>query len=306
MVNRNLIRIKIVQIVYSYLKGDKDLAAAEKELLFSMDKAYELYHYLLLLMIELTDAQKLKQENAKSKYLPTQEDLNPNTKFADNLFIASLKNNIQFSEYIATQKLSWVNESELIKKLLGEILNSELYKEYIEKGENSFEGDKEFWRSALKNILLQNELLSEILEDQSLYWNDDLEIIGTFVMKTIRKFTQDETSNELMPMYKDMSDLQFAKKLFRNTILNAEKYRNLIDENAKNWELDRIAFMDIVIMIVALAEINSFESIPVKVSLNEYIEIAKNYSTPKSGKFINGILDAIVSKMKKSGELNKA
>ena len=125
-------------------------------------------------------------------------------------------------------------------------------------------------------------------------------------MKTIRKFTQDETSNELMPMYKDMSDLQFAKKLFRNTILNAEKYRNLIDENAKNWELDRIAFMDIVIMIVALAEINSFESIPVKVSLNEYIEIAKNYSTPKSGKFINGILDAIVSKMKKSGELNKA
>ena len=306
MVNRNLIRIKIVQIVYSYLKGDKDLAAAEKELLFSMDKAYELYHYLLLLMIELTDAQKLKQENAKSKYLPTQEDLNPNTKFADNLFIASLKNNIQFSEYIATQKLSWVNESELIKKLLGEILNSELYKEYIEKDENSFEGDKEFWRSALKNILLQNELLSEILEDQSLYWNDDLEIIGTFVMKTIRKFTQDETSNELMPMYKDMSDLQFAKKLFRNTILNAEKYRNLIDENAKNWELDRIAFMDIVIMIVALAEINSFESIPVKVSLNEYIEIAKNYSTPKSGKFINGILDAIVSKMKKSGELNKA
>ena len=270
-----------------------------------MDKAYDLYHYLLLLMIELTDAQKLKIENAKGKYMPTQEDLNPNMRLADNLFIESLRNNVQLDEYITAQKLSWVNHQSLVKKLLEEITASVLYAKYISETEAGYDSDKEFWRSAMKDIILNNELLSDILEDQSLYWNDDLETIGTFVMKTIRRFTAEGGTNELLPMYKDNSDIQFAKTLFRNSVLKAEDFRKLIDENAKNWELERIAFMDIVIMIVALAEITSFESIPVKVSLNEYIEIAKSYSTPKSGKFINGILDSIVSQMKKSGELNK-
>ena len=306
MVNRILIRIKVVQIVYSYLKGDKDLATAEKELFFSMDKAYDLYHYLLLLMIELTDAQTMKLENAKAKYMPTDTDLNPNMKFVQNLFIESLRNNIELSEYISAQKLSWVNNQSLIKKLLEDVLTSELYEEYMSQKERSYDSDKEFWRSALKDVILTSELLSDILEDQSLYWNDDLETIGTFVMKTIRRFSEDETSNKLLPMYKDTADMNFAKILFRNSIMKAEDFRTKIDESAKNWELDRIAFMDIVIMIVALAEITSFDSIPVKVSLNEYIEIAKSYSTPKSGKFNNGMLDSIVTKMKKSGELNKS
>ena len=225
---------------------------------------------------------------------------------SQNLFIESLRNNIELSEYISAQKLSWVNNQSLIKKLLEDVLTSELYEEYMSQKERSYDSDKEFWRSALKDVILTSELLSDILEDQSLYWNDDLETIGTFVMKTIRRFSEDETSNKLLPMYKDTADMNFAKILFRNSIMKAEDFRTKIDESAKNWELDRIAFMDIVIMIVALAEITSFDSIPVKVSLNEYIEIAKSYSTPKSGKFINGILDSIVTKMKKSGELNKS
>ena len=305
MVNRILIRIKCVQIVYSFLKGDKDLNNAEKELFFSLEKAYDLYHYLLLLMIELTDLQDRRLETAKGKYMPTHDDLNPNMRFVNNRFIKSLRNNLQLSEYITQQKLSWVNESEMIKKILDEILNSEIYSRYMNSEDDSFDNDKEFWRATFKNIVCPNILLNEILEDQSLYWNDDIDIIGTFVLKTIKKFTEEDSNNKLLPMYKDEEDVVFARKLFRNTLINADKYRKLIDDNTRNWDIERIAFMDIVIMMVALSEIINFPSIPVKVSLNEYIEIAKTYSTQKSGRFINGILDGIVVQLKKTGEINK-
>ena len=284
MVNRILIRIKVVQIVYSYLVNkDKSIDTSEKELFFSLEKAYELYHRLLLLMIELTDAQNKRIENARFKYTATAADKNPDTRLINNRFIAQLRENKMLKEYVDRQSVSWVNEPDFIRILLDRLLASDLYKTYLTSEEDSYAVDQDFWKKAFKHIIVENEDLSEILEAQSLYWNDDLE--------------------ELLPMFKDDEDAEFAKMLFRKTLMNVDVNKALIDQHTKNWEIDRVAFMDIVIMLVAIAEIKSFPTIPVKVTLNEYIEIAKAYSTIKSGHFINGILDAIASQLKKDGSL---
>lgn len=305
MVNRILIRIKVVQIVYSYLVNkDKSIDTSEKELFFSLEKAYELYHRLLLLMIELTDAQNKRIENARFKYTATAADKNPDTRLINNRFIAQLRENKMLKEYVDRQSVSWVNEPDFIRILLDRLLASDLYKTYLISEEDSYAVDQDFWKKAFKHIIVENEDLSEILEAQSLYWNDDLETISTFVLKTIKRFDQSKgAEQELLPMFKDDEDAEFAKMLFRKTLMNVDVNKALIDQHTKNWEIDRVAFMDIVIMLVAIAEIKSFPTIPVKVTLNEYIEIAKAYSTIKSGHFINGILDAIASQLKKDGSL---
>lgn len=305
MVNRILIRIKVVQIVYSYLVNkDKSIDTSEKELFFSLEKAYELYHRLLLLMIELTDAQNKRIENARFKYTATAADKNPDTRLINNRFIAQLRENKMLKEYVDRQSVSWVNEPDFIRILLDRLLASDLYKTYLTSEEDSYAVDQDFWKKAFKHIIVENEDLSEILEAQSLYWNDDLETISTFVLKTIKRFDQSKgAEQELLPMFKDDEDAEFAKMLFRKTLMNVDVNKALIDQHTKNWEIDRVAFMDIVIMLVAIAEIKSFPTIPVKVTLNEYIEIAKAYSTIKSGHFINGILDAIASQLKKDGPL---
>ena len=305
MVNRILIRIKVVQIVYSYLVNkDKSIDTSEKELFFSLEKAYELYHRLLLLMIELTDAQNKRIENARFKYTATAADKNPDTRLINNRFIAQLRENKMLKEYVDRQSVSWVNEPDFIRILLDRLLASDLYKTYLTSEEDSYAVDQDFWKKAFKHIIVENEDLSEILEAQSLYWNDDLETISTFVLKTIKRFDQSKgAEQELLPMFKDDEDAEFAKMLFRKTLMNVDVNKALIDQHTKNWEIDRVAFMDIVIMLVAIAEIKSFPTIPVKVTLNEYIEIAKAYSTIKSGHFINGILDAIASQLKKDGSL---
>lgn len=305
MVNRILIRIKVVQIVYSYLVNkDKSIDTSEKELFFSLEKAYELYHRLLLLMIELTDAQNKRIENARFKYTATAADKNPDTRLINNRFIAQLRENKMLKEYVDRQSVSWVNEPDFIRILLDRLLASDLYKTYLTSEEDSYAVDQDFWKKAFKHIIVENEDLSEILEAQSLYWNDDWETISTFVLKTIKRFDQSKgAEQELLPMFKDDEDAEFAKMLFRKTLMNVDVNKALIDQHTKNWEIDRVAFMDIVIMLVAIAEIKSFSTIPVKVTLNEYIEIAKAYSTIKSGHFINGILDAIASQLKKDGSL---
>lgn len=305
MVNRILIRIKVVQIVYSYLVNkDKSIDTSEKELFFSLEKAYELYHRLLLLMIELTDAQSKRIENARFKYTATAADKNPDTRLVNNRFIAQLRENKMLKEYVDRQSVSWVNEPDFVRILLDRLLASDLYKTYLASEEDSYAVDQDFWEKAFKHIIVEDEDLSEILEAQSLYWNDDLETISTFVLKTIKRFDQSKgAEQELLPMFKDDEDAEFAKMLFRKTLMNVDVNKALIDQHTKNWEIDRVAFMDIVIMLVAIAEIKSFPTIPVKVTLNEYIEIAKSYSTIKSGHFINGILDAVASQLKKDGFL---
>ena len=307
MINRVLIRLKIVQIVYAYYQnGGKNLDTAEKELFFSLSKAYDLYNYLLLLMVEITKQAERKQNAAKAKLLPSEEELNPNTKFVDNRFIAQLEVNEQLRQFSESQKKTWENESEFVKSLCERIMARTTYKEYMERETSSYEEDRELWRKLYKTIIFNNQDLDQVLEDQSLYWNDDKEIVDTFVLKTIKRFVEEKGSKqELLPEFKDEEDKNFASRLFRRAILNADYYRHLISENTKNWELDRVAFMDVVIMQIALAEILSFPNIPVSVSLNEYVEIAKNYSTPKSASFINGTLDGIVNVLKEENKLTK-
>ena len=307
MINRVLIRLKIVQIVYAYYQnGGKNLDTAEKELFFSLSKAYDMYNYLLLLMVEITKQAEKKQSAAKNKLLPTAEELYPNTKFVDNRFIAQLEVNKQLLEFSESQKKTWENESEFVKRLCEKIMDSDIYKEYMASETSSYEEDRELWRKLYKRIIFNNDELDQVLEDQSLYWNDDKEIVDTFVLKTIKRFEeQNGAKQDLLPEFKDDEDQDFARRLFRRTILNADYYRHLISENTRNWELDRVAFMDVIIMQIALAEILSFPNIPVSVTLNEYVEIAKLYSTPKSGSFINGTLDGIVNMLKKENKLTK-
>ena len=307
MINRVLIRLKIVQIVYAYYQnGGKNLDTAEKELFFSLSKAYDLYNYLLLLMVEVTKQANKRLNAAKNKLVPTKEELFPNTKFVENRFIAQLEVNKQLLEFSNNQKKTWENEADFVKTLCDKILESDIYKEYMASETSSYEEDRELWRKLYKNIIFNNNELDQVLEDQSLYWNDDKEIVDTFVLKTIKRFDEKNgAKQELLPEFKDEEDQDFARRLFRRTILNADYYRHLISENTKNWDLDRVAFMDVVIMQIALAEILSFPNIPVSVSLNEYVEIAKLYSTPKSGGFINGTLDGIVNSLKKENKLTK-
>ena len=307
MINRVLIRLKIVQIVYAYYQnGGKNLDTAEKELFFSLSKAYDLYNYLLLLMVEVTKQANKRLNAAKNKLVPTKEELFPNTKFVENRFIAQLEVNKQLLEFSNNQKKTWENEADFVKTLCDKILESDIYKEYMASETSSYEEDRELWRKLYKNIIFNNIELDQVLEDQSLYWNDDKEIVDTFVLKTIKRLDEKNgAKQELLPEFKDEEDQDFARRLFRRTILNADYYRHLISENTKNWDLDRVAFMDVVIMQIALAEILSFPNIPVSVSLNEYVEIAKLYSTPKSGGFINGTLDGIVNSLKKENKLTK-
>ena len=308
MINRVLIRLKVVQILYAYYQNEgKNLEAAEKELFYSLSKAYDLYHYLLLLMVEVTRFADRRIDNRRNKLRPTEEDLNPNTRFIDNAFMAQLAQNKQLEEYSNNQKRTWEDEGEFIKRLFAAIEESETYQEYMSKDTLTYEDDRELWRKLYRSLIAQNEQIDEILEEQSLYWNDDKAIVDTFVLKTIKRFEPENGADqELLPEYRDEMDTEFARKLFRNAIVGAEPYRKMMAENTKNWDMERIAFMDVLIMQVALAEIFSFPSIPVSVTLNEYVEIAKMYSTPKSASFINGMLDTIVNKLKSEGKLNKA
>ena len=257
-------------------------------------------------MVAVTRYASKKIDAAKNKLAPTKEDLSPNMRFVENKFIAQLETNNELNAFVVAQKKTWDNEEDFVKSLYEKIQQSEIYAEYMAAETTSYDDDREFWRKIYKNIIFNNSELDEVLEDQSLYWNDDKEIVDTFVLKTIKRFDpKNGAKQELLPEFKDEEDQDFARRLFRRALMNSEYYRHLIGETSKNWDLNRVALMDVVIMQIALAEILSFPNIPVNVSLNEYVEIAKLYSTPKSGGFINGTLDAIVNKLKKENKLTK-
>lgn len=314
MINRVLIRLKVIQIVYAYYQNGSSneqlqstkLEIAEKELLFSLSKAYDLYNYMLLLMTAIAQYARKRIDLAKSKMAPTEEDLHPNMRFVENKFIRQLIDNETLAAYVANQKRTWDNDEGFVKALFEKIQDSDIYNEYMQKNETSYEEDRELWRKIYRTFIQNNDELDELLEDQSLYWNDDKEIVDTFVLKTIKRFKEENgAAQELLPEYKDMEDKEYARTLFRRTIMNADAYRNLISKQIRNWDLNRVAFMDVVLMQTALAEITGFPNIPISVSLNEYVDIAKLYSTPKSGGFVNGTLDGIVNQLKKENKLNK-
>ena len=301
MINRNLIRIRIVQIVYAwYQNSNNNLKNAEKELLQGFQKSYDLYFYLLLLMVKITDLYEERVEMKKNKFLPTEEDLNPNTHLIENKFIKQLRTNKTLNKYLSERPMSWDENETFVKNLLDTILGSEEYKNYTGNVSPTYADDKDFWRKIFKQYIYLNDELDDILEDESIFWNDDVETVETFVLKTIKQFSEQNGDNQpLLPMFKDEEDKQFALKLLDETILNEKKYRELIEKHTQKWDFDRIAFMDMIIMQVAVAGRYTCESSPTSVTLNEFIDIAKSYSTPKSGTFVNGILDAIANEAKK-------
>ena len=308
MINRVLIRIKVLQIVFAYYQnGSDDLRMAENELFLSLRRSYDLYYYFLLLIVEVTRLHERQLDTRKHKYLPTSDELNPNMRLVNNRLARQIEANGKLQAYVKEHGVSWVNETDFVKRVLELILNSELYAEYKDSEDDSYETDREFWRAVFRKLICRNEELENALEDISIYWNDDIEIIQTFVIKTIKRFEEAHGSRqELLPMFKDEEDRDFAIQLFRKTLLYGEEYRERIDRHLRNWESERVANMDLYIMQMALAELLHFPNIPVNVTLNEYIDAAKAYSTPKSGTFINGILDSIVQELAQEKLLFKA
>jgi N utilization substance protein B len=307
MVSRRLLRIKTLQICYAYLKSSgQSINQAEKELFFSIQKFYDLYHYLILLVLDISDFAEAKIELSKQKRLPSEEDLNPNTKFINNRLIKLLKENEDLKKYLNDQKLNWVNYPELIKNLYNIMRESEMYMNYMSSDARSFNEDKKFVSDIFSKIIINHEPLYQNLEEQSIFWNDDIEFVIGMIMKSIKSFkaSSDETE-KLMTLFKNEEDKDFVKRLFRKAIINHKEYQELVAKFITNWDVERVAFMDIVVMSLAVAEMIEFSEIPIKVSLDEYIEIAKFYSTQKSNKFINGILDKIIDHLKKEGRIKK-
>ncbi|MCI5915923.1 MAG: transcription antitermination factor NusB [Bacteroidales bacterium] len=306
MVNRELIRIKIVQLTYAYYQnGGRNMDVAEKELLFSLSKAYHLYNHLLALIVAVSDEARKHYDTECSK--ATREHLEmPSSKFVDNSFALILAGNEQLSTFRNEQKTSWNDDIDFVRKLYNQIVNSQTYKDYMESGESSFEEDRELWRKLYRTLVMDNDELDAVLEEKSLYWNDDKEIVDTFVLKTIKRIQQtDKADMPLLPEFKDEEDREFARKLYRATILNAEQYQMYMSQTSHNWDFSRLAYMDVVIMQIAIAEMMTFPNIPISVTINEYVDLAKVYSTPKSGSYINGMLDSIARHLVETGVLLK-
>jgi N utilization substance protein B len=306
MINREIIRIKIVQLTYAYYQnGNKNMDTAEKELFFSLSKAYDLYNQLLALIVAVTKESRRRlevlQARAQREGLPE-----PSQKFAYNRFALQLENNRQLAEFLETQNRSWADYPEFIGKLFEQIEQSQLYKDYLESTEDSYAADRELWRRVYRTLIQENEDLDQLLEEQSLYWNDDKEVVDTFVIKTIKRFEEKNgEKQELLPEYDSEEEQDYARKLFRATILNGDEYQRMMTEASRNWDFSRLAYMDVIIMQIAIAEMLTFPSIPVSVTINEFVDLAKLYSTPRSSGYINGMLDAIARHLIHTGRLLK-
>ena len=307
MINRELIRLKLVQIAYSYYQsGSKNPAAAEKELLLSLSRAYALYNTMLLLMVELNRMalRTLEMRQSRAKRLGQKDALS--TKFVDNRFMLQLESNKQLQEFRDNQHFDWADQEEFVRSLYTKIEESDFYKMYMDSDKDSYDEDREIWRLIYRHLICNNEELDAVLEEMDLYWNDDKVIVDTFVLKTINRFTADSTDDQpLMPEYRDSSDQEFAIRLLQKAIANKDYYYDLIASTTRKWDINRVALMDRIILQLALAEIISFPGIPVSVSINEYVEIAKMYSTSKSGKYINATLDNIAKRLIEENKLIK-
>lgn len=310
MINRELIRLKVVQLVYAYYQNEgKTLDVAEKELDFSLEKAYDLYEYLLTLLVEMKrhaarkNAVRLAREQRTGE---TSDEVSPDGQFASNLFLEQLEANKTLCEYQEKRKGQWNEEPAFIKKLYTQFVESDTYRLYINQKDFSYEADREIIRKLYKMCVCENEDFDALLEEHSLYWNDDKTVVDSFVLKTIKRFTpQSDADQPLLPVYAADEDRLFAKQLFHATLTRGEELREIIRANTRNWEFNRLAFMDVVIMQIALAEILTFDNIPLNVTFNEYLDIAKVYSTPKSASYINGMLDGIVRRLAKEGRTTK-
>ena len=298
MINRKLIRIKAVQVAYAHnLSEARRPEDGENILLSSLGTAYDLYNTMLSLMVEISRlALRAHEAQAtRAKRLGLSE---PSRKFVDNRFMLQLESNRQLLENRKAQRLDWTNEEEFVRTLYNKVVESDFFRDYMESGVDSYEEDRELWRKVYRHVIVDNESIDDLLEDVNIYWNDDRFIIDTFVLKTINRFSPESNDDQpLLPEFRDEEDLEFARKLVFQALNGADYYRNLIAQNTRNWDVERVPLMDRIIMQVALAEITSFPTIPLSVSINEYIEIAKSYSTPNSARYINATLDNISKRL---------
>ena len=307
MMIRRLLRIKVLKEVFSCLNANHcSPEAAGKALSKSIFKTYELYHHLLQLTVELRDYARLQLELGMQKQLATHEERNPNTKLVDNALVALVEANVPLKKFCEKHRLSWKSADVTIKSLYQAMLDSEMYRRYMASPTRSFAEDRAFLVQLVEQQLEDAEPLLSALEEQSMLWIDDVEFALSQVSRTLKGFTPEQTPDTpLLPLYKDKGDEDFAARLLRRAITCSDEYRALVERHAQNWDVERIAFMDIVIMITAIAELMEFREIPVKVSLNEYIEVAKYYSTPNSSTFINGVLDKVVEELQAKQLLGK-
>ena len=306
MLSRRLLRIKVVKALFAHLKSGADnMMASEKTLMASVDKAYDLYFQILILPVEIARYAEQRQELAKQKKLPTFEDLNPNIKFVDNAVIRTIANSDAVNDHVAARKLGWERYPELIRTLYAQLTESDYYKDYMQREERSFDDDKKLLEDFFKE-LQSCEALDDVLEEMSILWTDDLPYIVIMVLRTLSNLRVSHTELKVPAKFKSSEDPEFVKTLFEKSLVNYSAFQDYIEKFTANWDVERIVFMDNLIIGTAMAELTSFPSVPVKVTLDEWIEISKYYSTPGSSTFINGVLDKIVESLTAEGRIKKA
>jgi len=298
MISRRLLRLKAMQMIYSfYQKLHGDINQAEKELFESIHKTYELYHYLILLLIDIKDYAYRKLEINKNKFIKSDNIKDYSENFVNNQLIKLLEENYLLQTFLNNYKFNWNIYPDLIPSL---------YNEYMSIKKTEFKDDKKIVLQILTDIFPYSVDLNQTLEEASIFWNDDLEFVISNIITTLKKFKPEFGSqNKLMPMYRCNDDIEFIKNLFRKTLLRHDEHIQIVDKYLKNWDVERVAQLDIIIIEMAITELYYMEEVPTKVTLNEYIEISKYYSTEKSSLFINGILDKIVQDGKKEGKIVK-
>lgn len=306
MINRRHIRVKVMQSVYAMLHSKSDnLPKEEKFLYHSIDKMYELYVNMMQLMVEVRNMERNHMKLASQKFLATPEELKPSTKFINNKIFLELQSSGSLSQFIDDQNLNrWEVDSEFVSEIWKQTKESQLYKDYMSSEKDSFKADKEFAISFYKEIIAPNEKLADYYEGEQISWTDDLPFVNTWVVKSLTKFKEHHPFI-LGDLYKDEDDKKFVVELFRKVILNHEKFEADIEEETPNWDAERIADLDMILLKMAICEFLYFPSIPTRVTINEYIEISKDYSTTKSSFFINGVLDKILKKYTETKRMTK-
>jgi len=309
MLNRRNIRAKVMQEFYSMEQGkDHDLETGLKRLNENLENIYKLYLLLLYLLVKIKQYEEDLIQRRKKKYFKTEEDLHPNTKFIENALLNKLEQNENLQELVHAYKLDkiWENEVELVRYFLDKIKQSPYYERYMNNPERSFEEDKQFVMDIYKNIIAPDPKLHQFLEDWEINWADDVAIANTMVMKTLNAIDENFSAySPIPPLYKDDGDRAFGKELLLKAWQNKEKLYDLIKAKTLNWDFDRISNVDKILMTLALAEFLYFPEIPEMATINEYVEIAKEFSTPKSNTFINGILDRLYKELKEQGKIHK-
>ena len=306
MINRRHIRVKVMQSVYAMLTSKSDhLDKEEKFLKNSIEKMFDLYILMLDVLPRVKALAVQKMEISKKKHFPSEEDLSPNTKFIDNLVFSWLENSISFQTYKEEHQLdNWHIEEKYMQLIFENLENSELYKTYMADKTTSFKKDVQFVVSFYSEFVAPDEKLAAYFEDLHISWVDDIPFVNTWIVKTLES-AKNKKPFVLNAIYKDEDDRKFAIDLFHKVVLNHPTYEKEIENKTPNWESDRIADLDMILIKMGICEFISFPSIPTKATINEYIELAKEYSTEKSSYFVNGVLDKVCKDLEKSERLNK-